>query len=285
MKFIRPAACAAIISALFVAVPAMAQEQPPPGPAGDPGVVQPDPAAPAVPVAPVEPAPAPAPKPKPKPKPKPLPPLPPAPTAKMAWIATLHSSVTVRVAPKPRARKRVVLSPTAPFAGGLTELLVTRSTYTGGVGWLEVLLPVRPNGSRGWIPADAVTTAPTPYRVEISVRKRRLALFRAGRRIMNVPVAVGMANTPTPLGRFAIAETVSTNDPGGFLGPLVLPITGYSKVLNEFAGGDGRVAVHGTSLPALIGTRASHGCVRMRNADIRRLARVATPGTPVLIRA
>jgi len=72
--------------------------------------------------------------------------------------------------------------------------------------------------------------------------------------------------------------------PGGFLGPIVLPLTGFSETLNEFAGGDGRVAIHGTSVPSLIGTQASHGCMRMRNADIVRLARLATPGTPVAIR-
>ena len=54
---------------------------------------------------------------------------------------------------------------------------------------------------------------------------------------------------------------------------------------NEFAGGNGRVAVHGTSEPDLIGTSASHGCVRVSNADILRLARLVRPGTPVAIRA
>jgi lipoprotein-anchoring transpeptidase ErfK/SrfK len=63
----------------------------------------------------------------------------------------------------------------------------------------------------------------------------------------------------------------------------VMPLTGFSQTLNEYAGGDGRVAIHGTSVPSLIGTAASHGCVRMRNADVRRLARLVRPGTPVAI--
>jgi len=69
---------------------------------------------------------------------------------------------------------------------------------------------------------------------------------------------VGTSSTPTPRGRFAIAERIEMNNPGNFLGPIVLPITGYSEVLNEFAGGDGRVAIHGTSAPQLIGTSVSH---------------------------
>ena len=100
---------------------------------------------------------------------------------------------------------------------------------------------------------------------------------------MYVPVAVGKDVTPTPTGRwFAIAETLR-GIPGGFLGTYILPLTGFSETLNEFAGGDGRVAIHGTSVPALIGTQASHGCVRMYNGDVIRLARLARPGTPLVI--
>jgi RimJ/RimL family protein N-acetyltransferase len=99
-------------------------------------------------------------------------------------------------------------------------------------------------------------------------------------------VAVGKPGTETPRGRdFAIAERIPTGDPGHFLGPVVLPITGYSEVLNEFAGGNGRVAIHGTSLPELIGSAVSHGCIRMYNRDVVRLARLAQPGTPLTIRS
>ena len=120
----------------------------------------------------------------------------------------------------------------------------------------------------------------------IDLSERKLRVFKAGKRVMSASLAIGKPETPTPTGpHFAIAERIDTNTPGGFLGPIVLPLTGFSETLNEFAGGNGRVAIHGTSLPGLIGTQASHGCMRMRNADIVRLARLATPGTPVAIRA
>lgn len=209
---------------------------------------------------------------------------PPPPSRRLAFIATFHRPVVVRVAPKPGARRRTVLRPIAPFAGDNTQLLVTRSVVRGGVLWIEVLLPLRPNGVRGWVTGDDVTLRATPFRVEVSLSQRRLTVFRAGRPVWRVPVAVGKNGTPTPTGRFAVAETVRTNQPRGFLGPRVLPLTGYSRVLNEFAGGDGRVAMHGTSLPRLIGSAASNGCVRMRNRDVVRLSRMAKPGTPVLIR-
>ena len=63
----------------------------------------------------------------------------------------------------------------------------------------------------------------------------------------------------------------------------MLPITGFSNTLNEFAGGNGRVAIHGTSEPQLIGQRVSHGCIRMRNADVQALTRLVRGGTPVII--
>ena len=75
-----------------------------------------------------------------------------------------------------------------------------------------------------------------------------------------------------------------------FLGSWVLPITAHSDVLKTFDGGDGRVALHGrggASLNDPVGSAASHGCVRLRNADItglvRRVGATQLPGTPVRI--
>ena len=178
---------------------------------------------------------------------------------------------------------RVAVPLVARFGRDRTHLLVTRVAIRKGVRWAEVLLPKRPNGSRGWVLQDRMELTSTSIRLKIDVSDRRLSVFRKNRRIMYVPVAVGKDATPTPTGRwFAIAESLR-GTPGGFLGTFILPITGFSETLNEFAGGDGRGAIHGTTLPALIGTQASHGCVRMYNSDVNRLARLARPGTPLAI--
>lgn len=207
------------------------------------------------------------------------------PTAREAWAGRLLAPVYARAAPRLSARPRRLLQPIAPLSQGPTILLVTRSLRVDGRLWLEVLLPVRPNGTRGWVPADVMRLRRVATRIEIDLGDRRLSLYRAGRRVMRVPVAVGKPGTPTPTGRhFAIAEVIRTRTPGAFLGPVVFPLTGYSERLNEFAGGDGRVAIHGTSLPSLIGTRASNGCIRMRNGDVLRMSRLVRPGTPVAIR-
>jgi lipoprotein-anchoring transpeptidase ErfK/SrfK len=178
-----------------------------------------------------------------------------------------------------------VLRPIAPIGGGATVLSITATQVRDGRRWVQVLLPMRPNGTRGWVPADVLLLSAISTRIVIDTGDRRLSLYRRGRRVMRVPVAVGKPGTPTPHGRwFAIAERIETNTPGAFLGPLVFPITGFSEKLNEFAGGDGRVAIHGTSLPQLIGTRASNGCIRMYNADVTRMATIIRRGTPVEIR-
>lgn len=211
--------------------------------------------------------------------------VPAEPTSRLAWVARPLATTVARAAPRRSAKARTVVKANAPFYGGATQLLVTRSLMVDGERWLEVLLPMRPNGTRGWIRADVTRLSTTTLRIVINLSARRLTLYRANRVVLRAPVAIGQAGTPTPTGRFfAIAERIPTNLPQGFLGPYVFALTGYSETLNEFAGGDGRVAIHGTSLPELIGTRASHGCIRMRNADVVRLSRVVRAGTPVAIR-
>ncbi len=208
-----------------------------------------------------------------------------APSPRASWTASVLAPVVARAAPDGRATPVTVLRPIAPIGGGGAVLAVRAVRRAAGSRlWVRLLLPIRPNGREGWVPAGVLRFRRTVLRILIDQSDRRLTLYRAGRPILRAPVAVGKPATPTPNGRFAVAELIRTNLPGAFLGPVVFALTGYSEKLNEFAGGDGRVAVHGTSLPALIGTRASNGCIRLRNRDAVRLLRVVRPGVPVTIR-
>jgi L,D-transpeptidase catalytic domain len=219
------------------------------------------------------------------PRPQPAASVPQPPTPKLAWVGRVLLPVAARGAPRRSARVRTVVQPIAPLGGGPTVLLITRSVVRNGTRWAEVLLPVRPNGVRGWVPAGVLRTWTTQLRIVIDITDRRLTLFRANRPIVRAPIAVGKPGTETPRNEdFAIAEMIRTRTPGAFLGPIVFPITGYSERLNEFAGGNGRVAIHGTSLPELIGTAASNGCIRMRNRDVVRMSRLVRAGTPLKIR-
>jgi lipoprotein-anchoring transpeptidase ErfK/SrfK len=56
-------------------------------------------------------------------------------------------------------------------------------------------------------------------------------------------------------------------------------------VLRSFAGGDAVIGIHGTNNPGVLGHDVSHGCIRMSNASITRLARLLPLGVPVQILA
>ena len=147
-------------------------------------------------------------------------------------------------------------------------------------------LPVRPNRAAGWIDADRVRTSVTPWRVRIRLRSRTVSVYRAGRRQRRFRAVVGKPTTPTPRGLFAVAERARQPDPSGFLGPWALHLTAHSDVLDNYGGGPGRVAIHGRSGASLtdpLGSAASHGCVRVENRQVRRLASRLRPGTPVRV--
>jgi lipoprotein-anchoring transpeptidase ErfK/SrfK len=96
---------------------------------------------------------------------------------------------------------------------------------------------------------------------------------------------VGDRATPTPTGRFYIVELIRTDDPRGAYGPYAYGLSAHSPVLARFAGGDGRVGLHGTNQPGLLGRDVSHGCIRVRNGAISLLARHLPLGTPVVVHA
>ena len=150
-------------------------------------------------------------------------------------------------------------------------------------GFYKVLLPIRPNGTIGWVKASDVSLDVSALRVVIELATNTLTLFRDGKAIMHAPVASGSGSTPTPQGLFFIVDRIPQARPDGALGPIVLKLSGFSETLNSFAGGQGSIGLHGTSAPGLIGQRVSHGCVRMSNATIVALASLAPIGTPVEI--
>jgi lipoprotein-anchoring transpeptidase ErfK/SrfK len=101
---------------------------------------------------------------------------------------------------------------------------------------------------------------------------------------MDEPVAVGKPSTPTPNGQFFAVELLDTGNPGGAYGPFAFTLSAYSNVYQTFGSGDGAVGMHGTNEYSSVGQSASHGCVRLHNDAIERLANLLPLGTPVFIR-
>jgi lipoprotein-anchoring transpeptidase ErfK/SrfK len=228
----------------------------------------------------------PAPRPAAAPKPKPEPPR--------------HCSVATRAVGSPRvAYVGLAAGGAVAYArpGGAVRARFGREnvngypTYLGVVGerggcgsarWYRVQLPIRPNGATGWVPAADLELHPVRVRIEVDVSRRLLTLFRGGRRVFSATVAVGSPATPTPIGRYYVNQRLVPEDPGGPFGPGAIGISAFSPVLTGWAQG-GPVAIHGTNEPWSIGHAVSNGCIRLPNATLTRLFRVAVAGTPVVI--
>ena len=181
----------------------------------------------------------------------------------------------------PRARKPVVRLSRFD-ATGTRRVLLVRETRPPN--WVHVYLPLRPNGSNGWIPASAVKLLWNPWRIVVRLRTHRLYVWHGKHLFLRTKVVVGKPSTPTPVGTYYVVNLLRPPDPTGDYGPYTYDLSAHSNVLKTFAGGDGHVAIHGTNAPWLLGQSASHGCIRVSNPVIRKLAKVLPLGTPVVIR-
>jgi lipoprotein-anchoring transpeptidase ErfK/SrfK len=150
-------------------------------------------------------------------------------------------------------------------------------------GWWQVLLPVQPNGSTGWVRASQVTASTTPYQIVVSRGAHTLTLYKSGAVIATEKVAIGTSDTPTPGGRFYLAELLKPPNPNGPYGPYAFGLSGFSTTLASFDGTKPVIGLHGTNQPQLLGQDVSHGCIRLSNDAITRLAGTVPTGTPVSI--
>ena len=194
-----------------------------------------------------------------------------APGELVAYTDAAESSEQVAVLTDPvKNGGALVLQVITPVGGSIPE-------------WLEVRLPVRPNGTTGWIKSNTVDLSLNPYRVEITTSEFRLDLFKNDELVSTTSIAVGTGETPTPYGEFFLAELLQPSSPDGAYGPFAFGLSGFSDVIYSFAGGDGVIGIHGTNQPEVIGTEVSHGCVRVENEFIEDMASIVPLGTPVTI--
>lgn len=149
--------------------------------------------------------------------------------------------------------------------------------------WVRVPLSALPNGQRGWVPRAALGDF-HGVRTHLVVDRSHLRayLLRNGRIVFSTSVGVGRPQWPTPAGEFYVRVRLRNyGDP--FYGPVAFGTNARSPWLTDWPEG-GVVGIHGTDAPQLLPGRVSHGCIRMRNAAIERLARLMPLGTPVTIR-
>jgi lipoprotein-anchoring transpeptidase ErfK/SrfK len=169
-----------------------------------------------------------------------------------------------------------------PNENGAPLVFLVEGQDTSGE-WLPVNLPVRPNGSTGFVRASDVTLAQNDYGVKVELAAHRLTVTQRGEPILEAPIGVGTQETPTPGGVYYIKELLQPPDPNGAYGAYAYGLSGFSNVLEEFNGGDGVIGIHGTNDPASIGQDVSHGCIRVTNEVITEIAGYLPLGTPVEI--
>ena len=152
-----------------------------------------------------------------------------------------------------------------------------------GAPWLRVALPIRPNGTTGWVKAADVRWHRIDQRIVVDLSQHTLWRYVDGRMVRQLSVAVGAPSTPTTPGSFFVWARVTYAHPNGPYGAAALGLSGFSRVLTNWPGG-GRLAIHGTANPGDIGRDVSHGCVRVDNPDLLAYLRGVPLGTPVVIR-
>jgi lipoprotein-anchoring transpeptidase ErfK/SrfK len=151
--------------------------------------------------------------------------------------------------------------------------------------WLQVQLPVRPNGTTGWVPAAEMDLTTHPWRIEADLDAFALRVYRNDEQVWETTIGVARENAPTPGGLYYTTELLQPPDPDTVYGTYAYGLSGFSETFYEFNGGQGQLGIHGTNEPDLIGQRVSAGCIRMRNEDINYLVeQLRLPlGVPVKI--
>jgi lipoprotein-anchoring transpeptidase ErfK/SrfK len=152
-------------------------------------------------------------------------------------------------------------------------------------GWVQVRLAQRPNGSTAWLPDSDVALGRTPYRIVINGAAAWLALYDNGRLVFSAPAGVGTTEDPTPAGEYFVAFDEQPPQPNPGYGPFILVTSAHSPAITDWEGsGDAVIGIHGplgddTEIGAA-GARISHGCIRLHDQALERLAQVP-PGTPI----
>jgi lipoprotein-anchoring transpeptidase ErfK/SrfK len=221
----------------------------------------------------------------------------PAPTSTTAPAAPPGTRIatsrveTITTFTRPTAGAAVLtrLSRTTDYGVPRTFLVVDDPDAAGGAadahpGWLRVLLPVRPNGTTGWIAARDVTLATTDYSVTVQLGLHRVTVYEGDRTVLQTGAVIGSPATPTPRGTFYVTDPVDRRDaPDTVYGAFALGLSGFSEVLAEFEGGPAQIALHGTNRPDQLGQEISNGCIRVPDETIVEIAGKIPVGTPVHI--
>jgi hypothetical protein len=197
------------------------------------------------------------------------------------WAFVLKRAV-VRSRPSAGARRVATLSTVTTDDTQNLVLVLDGIDLSARQTWYHVRLPILPNNSMGWVKRGYLSQLHTVHtHLYVNRRSFTATLQRDGVPIFKTSVGVGKPYWPTPRGEFYIRDEL-TNFGDPFYGPIAFGTSARSAVLTDWPGG-GFVGVHGTNEPGILPGQVSHGCIRMRNPSILKLAQLMPVGTPLTI--
>jgi lipoprotein-anchoring transpeptidase ErfK/SrfK len=203
------------------------------------------------------------------------------PTQALAALLVAHQAFT---RPDPHSKQLRRVQPKRPLTGERTVLPILATRIgTDGLKWLKVRLPGRPNSHTGWIRERKTRLSTTPWHIVVDTSTLHVTVYKSGHAIRVFEAVVGKTSTPTPTGQFFVEEDVAlaSNAVGA---PFALALSARSNVFSEFDGGPGQIALHGLdNVGGVLGTFASHGCIRLADNTMRWLVIHIAPGVPVTI--
>jgi lipoprotein-anchoring transpeptidase ErfK/SrfK len=203
--------------------------------------------------------------------------LPTLPPGSGPLVAEVLRTTALRAAPDGRVLAQIR---TRDEFGSPDALAVERV----GPYWLGVLSPFAGNGRIGWIPRSAAVLSRTPYRLQASLSARTLSVRYEGRLVRRYAIGVGASWAPTPTGRFAVTDRLTTGNPAGPYGCCILALSATAPHAIPGWPGGNRIAIHATPDRQTIGQPDSHGCLHVTDAAARWLIVHVPIGTRILIR-
>ncbi len=196
-------------------------------------------------------------------------------------VGKATKNVVVHTAPDAVSPVKATLGKIRP-SGSPMLVLVHGVRQKGGVTWFDVWVAIPPNESRGWVEQGSLSFYTVTTKIVIDLSQRSLTVYQSGKELGSFPVAIGTAQYPTPTGFFFIVEKLIPTTPGGPYGVLAMGTSAFQPKLSFWPEG-GIVGIHGTDQPNLIGQAVSHGCIRLRNADVQKVGDWVRTGSPVVI--
>jgi lipoprotein-anchoring transpeptidase ErfK/SrfK len=151
--------------------------------------------------------------------------------------------------------------------------------------WAAVPTFLLPNGRRAWVRVSRRTfvVRRTRWRLTADLSARTVAVVHGAQRVRTLRVAIGAPATPTPPGTYAITDKLGGRPFGSSYGCCILALSGHQPKVRT-GPIDGRLAIHGTDRPDLVGARVSQGCLRASDHNVRWLMRTVPVGTQVTVR-